>query len=196
MQVIALFALFAVASAGLLPASGNAAASQILRSESVVNPDSYHYAYETDQGIAAQEDGQLKVISPTESAIVAKGSARWTAPDGTPIEIQYVADENGKFRFKILFPNIQHYRCISKQFFQFITDIRLPTTISIIATTSTNPSSHPTRIGMDCSSPTTTTINSLNCEMWWMHIFSFSKFLVNSKTIHYTNTHKQIVHKQ
>lgn len=69
--------------------------AQVLRSESVVNPDSFQYEYETSNGIAANEAGQLKQFTEEESAIVSQGAFRYTAPDGTPISVQYVADENG-----------------------------------------------------------------------------------------------------
>lgn len=39
-------------------------------------------------------------------AQVAQGSAQWTAPDGTPIQLSYVADENGfqpQVRWYLLF---------------------------------------------------------------------------------------------
>lgn len=69
--------------------------AQVLRSESVVNPDSFQYAYETSNGIVANEEGHLKQFTDEESAIVSQGGYRYIAPDGTPIAIQYVADENG-----------------------------------------------------------------------------------------------------
>lgn len=69
--------------------------AQVLRSDSVVNPDSFQYSYETSNGIVANEEGQLKQFTDDESAIVSQGGFRYTAPDGTPISIQYVADENG-----------------------------------------------------------------------------------------------------
>jgi len=64
------------------------ASAPVLRSSSDVNPDgSYNYAYETGNGIAAQESGV--------GGHSASGSAAWTAPDGTPVQLSYVADENG-----------------------------------------------------------------------------------------------------
>ncbi|XP_055320732.1 larval cuticle protein 65Ag1-like [Sitodiplosis mosellana] len=91
---IAFFALIAVATAALLPAASSDSQATVLRSNAVVNPDSYSYAYETSNGIAAKEQGQLKQIG-SESGIAAQGSYQYTAPDGTPVQIQYVADENG-----------------------------------------------------------------------------------------------------
>lgn len=53
-----------------------------------VNPDgSYNYAYETSNGIAANEAGV--------GGEQASGSYRWVSPEGEPVEVQYTADENG-----------------------------------------------------------------------------------------------------
>ncbi|XP_019876047.1 larval cuticle protein LCP-22-like [Aethina tumida] len=61
---------------------------RILRQESDISPDgSYRYAYETENGIAAQEQGV--------GAQSAQGNFAWTSPEGVPVAIQYVADENG-----------------------------------------------------------------------------------------------------
>ncbi|XP_019876035.1 larval cuticle protein LCP-17-like [Aethina tumida] len=86
MKIIALAVLLGVALADV-----SHLASQeipILRSESDITPEgSYKWAYETGNGIAAQEQGQ--------GAVSAQGSFSWTAPENIPIAIQYVADENG-----------------------------------------------------------------------------------------------------
>lgn len=80
---------------GVVPVpSGADASAQVLRSESAVNPDSYQYAYETSNGIQGQEQGQLKQIG-SESAIVSQGQFGWTSPEGTPVQLTFVADENG-----------------------------------------------------------------------------------------------------
>ncbi|XP_031626297.1 cuticle protein AMP1A-like [Contarinia nasturtii] len=117
MKAIVLVAFAAVANCALLPhqahhgafaktfapkptyhngpvQSGPDASAQVLRSDSTVNTDSFQYAYETSNGIQGQEQGQLKQIGP-ESAIVSQGQFAWTAPDGTPIQISFIADENG-----------------------------------------------------------------------------------------------------
>ncbi|XP_019876051.1 endocuticle structural glycoprotein SgAbd-4 [Aethina tumida] len=60
----------------------------ILRQESDISPDgSYRWALETENGIAAQEQGV--------GAQSAQGNFAWTSPEGVPVAIQYVADENG-----------------------------------------------------------------------------------------------------
>ncbi|XP_023167823.1 pupal cuticle protein Edg-78E-like [Drosophila hydei] len=57
-----------------------------VRSE--VNPDgSYAYALDTSNGISAQEQGV--------GGQAASGRYSYTSPEGVPIEITYVADENG-----------------------------------------------------------------------------------------------------
>lgn len=57
----------------------------------------YFFSYETGNGIAAQEQGYLKNAGPNnEEAEVAQGSFSYTSPEGIPITLTYVADENGK----------------------------------------------------------------------------------------------------
>lgn len=53
------------------------------------------FSYETENGIAAQEQGQLKNAGGQEPGIEAQGSFQYTADDGTPISLQYLANENG-----------------------------------------------------------------------------------------------------
>lgn len=42
----------------------------VVRFDSVVNPDSYQYAYETSKGIKAEESGSLKNAGSEQEAIV------------------------------------------------------------------------------------------------------------------------------
>lgn len=56
---------------------------------------SYSYAYETGNGISAQERGVHKPGPGPEGAQQADGSFSYTAPDGQRISLQYTADENG-----------------------------------------------------------------------------------------------------
>ncbi|XP_067000869.2 endocuticle structural glycoprotein SgAbd-2 [Anabrus simplex] len=69
----------------------------ILRQENEVNFDgTYRYSYETGNGIVAEEQGYLKNAGQPElEAQVAQGSASYTSPEGVPIRLTYVADENG-----------------------------------------------------------------------------------------------------
>uniref|UniRef100_A0A1B6DTM8 Uncharacterized protein n=1 Tax=Clastoptera arizonana TaxID=38151 RepID=A0A1B6DTM8_9HEMI len=61
------------------------------------NPDgSFQYSFSTGNGISTQEKGYLKNAgNPKTEAQVAEGSYQYTAPDGTPVAIRYVSDENG-----------------------------------------------------------------------------------------------------
>lgn len=54
-------------------------------------------SYETDNGIAAQEQGTPKNFGGNPPVIpdVAQGSYSWTSPEGQVISISYIADENG-----------------------------------------------------------------------------------------------------
>lgn len=54
------------------------ATAQVLRNDQVVNPDSFQYAYETSNGIQAQESGQLRQIG-RDAAIVAQGLLKYWA---------------------------------------------------------------------------------------------------------------------
>ena len=60
----------------------------------------YHFSYETGNGIQAQEQGYLKNPGIKDAeAQVAQGSFSYTSPEGIPISISYVADENGKLLY-------------------------------------------------------------------------------------------------
>ncbi|XP_026486142.1 endocuticle structural glycoprotein SgAbd-2-like [Vanessa tameamea] len=69
----------------------------IIRQNQEINPDgSYQYSYETGNGIAAQEQGYLKNAGIKDAeAQVAQGSFSYTSPEGVPITLNYIADENG-----------------------------------------------------------------------------------------------------
>ncbi|KAJ8732717.1 hypothetical protein PYW07_015316 [Mythimna separata] len=72
--------------------------AQILKYGNEVNPDgSYAYYYETDNGIAAQEQGTPRNFggNPPVVPSVAQGSFSWISPEGKNVVITYVADENG-----------------------------------------------------------------------------------------------------
>lgn len=51
--------------------------AEIVRSESVVNPDNYKYVYETTNGIVGKATGELKQISKDESGVVSHGEFGW-----------------------------------------------------------------------------------------------------------------------
>lgn len=53
------------------------------------------FRYETANGIAAQEQGALRLQGGPEPSIAAQGSFAYTSPEGQPISLTYTADENG-----------------------------------------------------------------------------------------------------
>ncbi|XP_023943615.2 endocuticle structural glycoprotein SgAbd-2 [Bicyclus anynana] len=69
----------------------------IVRQNQEINPDgSYQWSYETGNGIQAQEQGYLKNAGIKDAeAQVAQGSYSYTGPEGIPITVTYIADENG-----------------------------------------------------------------------------------------------------
>ncbi|KAL5287147.1 hypothetical protein ACFFRR_008218 [Megaselia abdita] len=85
----ALFALAVAAS----PASYKDA--QVLRSESDVGVDSFHYNLETSDGTSQQAQGQLKQVDAENSAVVQSGSYKYIADDGQTYSINWTADEFG-----------------------------------------------------------------------------------------------------
>ncbi|XP_043269765.1 endocuticle structural glycoprotein SgAbd-8-like [Venturia canescens] len=95
--LIASLALVAVASAAQLGGGHEHEPVAILRQSQDISPEgSYNYAYETENGINVQESGQPGPVNEEgQPAVVAQGSFQYTAPDGTPISVSYVADENG-----------------------------------------------------------------------------------------------------
>ncbi|XP_034250476.1 endocuticle structural glycoprotein ABD-4-like isoform X2 [Thrips palmi] len=69
----------------------------IISQTSEINPDgSYKWSYETGNQIKANEEGAVKNLgNPEAEAMSAQGGFSYTADDGTPIQVQYIADENG-----------------------------------------------------------------------------------------------------
>ncbi|KAL1138378.1 hypothetical protein AAG570_008442 [Ranatra chinensis] len=69
----------------------------ILKYENVVNYDgSYRWAYETGNGITAEEEGALKNAGQKDlEAMSARGQFSYTSPEGQVIRLVYEADENG-----------------------------------------------------------------------------------------------------
>ncbi|CAH0552212.1 unnamed protein product [Brassicogethes aeneus] len=94
MKFFLALAFVAVASAASL---GSEKDAQIISQESDISPDgSFKTSFQTDNGIAAQEQGVLKNAQTPEGAILeVQGSAQWTSPEGTPVAFQYIANENG-----------------------------------------------------------------------------------------------------
>lgn len=51
-------------------------------------------SYDAENGISVAEQGQQKNV-PLGPGTAVRGQYSYTAPDGTPIVVQYTADENG-----------------------------------------------------------------------------------------------------
>ncbi|XP_037780421.1 cuticle protein AMP1A-like [Penaeus monodon] len=97
MKIVILAVLSAVAVAapqsyGAPQSRSDAQEVPILRDERVIEDDGrYNFDVETGNGILRSESG-----SPgSEGAINSAGRFAYTAPDGTPVQVQFVADENG-----------------------------------------------------------------------------------------------------
>lgn len=62
-----------------------------------LKPFFYYYSLETANGIVAQEQGQLKSPAEKDGQPIeeVQGFFQYTANDGTPIRVQYTANENG-----------------------------------------------------------------------------------------------------
>ncbi|XP_050089375.1 endocuticle structural glycoprotein SgAbd-2-like [Anopheles aquasalis] len=75
----------------------------IVSQSSTVNPDgSFISAFESADGIKVEDEGQVKTIEvPSENGnqqatvVVQRGTYSYFAPDGTPISVQWTADEGG-----------------------------------------------------------------------------------------------------
>uniref|UniRef100_A0A8D8BGS1 Endocuticle structural glycoprotein SgAbd-1 n=1 Tax=Culex pipiens TaxID=7175 RepID=A0A8D8BGS1_CULPI len=105
---VAVFAVVALIVASVMAApqqEQDATPIAIVSQSSNQNPDgSFNYAYESANGIKVQSDGEAKLIqvqkedgTGSEQAVVSiqKGSYSYNAPDGTPISVQWTADEDG-----------------------------------------------------------------------------------------------------
>nr|ABZ04122.1 putative cuticle protein CP5 [Leptinotarsa decemlineata] len=93
---VALF-LFAIITNGLAAQLTGKEPIPIISQDREVNIDgSYRSSYETGNGIFAQEQGVLRNagVKDAETENV-QGGFRYTAPDGSPIQVTYTADENG-----------------------------------------------------------------------------------------------------
>ncbi|CAK1604182.1 unnamed protein product [Parnassius mnemosyne] len=98
MRLIFLFAVITFAAAA--PQQPDKVIA-ILKQDFDQQPDgSYVYSYETENGIKAEETGTLKKATgpDTSDVIIAQGGFSYTAPDGTVINLNYIADDENGFK--------------------------------------------------------------------------------------------------
>ncbi|XP_033212375.1 endocuticle structural glycoprotein SgAbd-2-like isoform X2 [Belonocnema kinseyi] len=81
---------------GASPPKPDNIAIPIISQSSDVSPDgTFFNQFETANGIQYQESGTLKNPGQKDEAASVQGSASWPAQDGTPVRIDWQADENG-----------------------------------------------------------------------------------------------------
>lgn len=84
---------------GFVKGLGNGATSdgdyKILRQEGDINEDGYHYLYETENKIQAEETGRVLNKGTDDAHIEATGYFEYVGPDGITYRVDYTADENG-----------------------------------------------------------------------------------------------------
>lgn len=69
----------------------------------VNNDGSYQFNYLSGDGSQQQARGYLKNLGQKDlEAQVVQGSYSYTSPDGTPITVTYIADENGTVFFVVV----------------------------------------------------------------------------------------------
>ncbi|KAJ2946988.1 hypothetical protein O0L34_g16333 [Tuta absoluta] len=97
--IVAVFAVVAVAVAAP-PQSNPQEPIAILRQDFEQSPEgSYNSAYETANGIAAQETGELKAVKDEDNneqqVVVVRGSYSFADDQGKQHSVSYYADETG-----------------------------------------------------------------------------------------------------
>ncbi|XP_058447059.1 endocuticle structural glycoprotein SgAbd-4-like [Malaya genurostris] len=102
---VGVLAFLLAASVSAAPQGSPTTPIPIVSESASRSPDgSFSYAYETGNGIKVDDQGELKVLqvekedgTGTVEGVVSvqRGSYSYTAPDGTPISVQWTADENG-----------------------------------------------------------------------------------------------------
>merc|ERR1712212_1375779 len=91
--IVVCLAALAVAAPDYSSADSSEKGAAILRDDRVDGDDGrYNVDVETDNGISFSQSGSPEG---DEGAIIKAGSYSYTAPDGTFVEVKYVANENG-----------------------------------------------------------------------------------------------------
>ncbi|VEN46386.1 unnamed protein product [Callosobruchus maculatus] len=85
----------AIPRASFEPQSPGREVRIISQTADVDTDGSYRWSFEADNGISAQEQGQLKGGNAQDAVGEAQGQFQYTSPDGTPLQITYIANENG-----------------------------------------------------------------------------------------------------
>ncbi|KAH1013981.1 flexible cuticle protein 12 [Dendroctonus ponderosae] len=88
--------IFAIAAVALAAPPTPDSQAAVLRNEvDNIGVDGYNFSYETSNGIAAGEQGQVVNAGAENEALVVRGQFQYTGADGVLYSVSYVADENG-----------------------------------------------------------------------------------------------------
>ncbi|KAL9921202.1 cuticular protein 49Ab [Glossina fuscipes fuscipes] len=66
----------------------------IIRLEDQMQKDGYHFLYETENGILAEENGKIEQLS-SDEGLRSQGFYEYTGDDGLLYRVEYTADDNG-----------------------------------------------------------------------------------------------------
>lgn len=69
--------------------------ANIVRQENDLNGDSYHYLYQSDNGIVGEEAGDVDASPNGTGGTKARGFYEYVGDDGLTYRVDYTADENG-----------------------------------------------------------------------------------------------------
>ncbi|XP_026734677.1 larval cuticle protein LCP-17-like [Trichoplusia ni] len=94
--LVVLAVAVACASADVSHVVKDESSAPVVRSEYEISPEgAFNYVYETGNGIAAEASGNVQNPNSEYPSLAVSGSYRYTSPDGTPVELSYVADAEG-----------------------------------------------------------------------------------------------------